>query len=456
MNIKLLSLILVFGLFLLPQFCFSQCPPGNIVLSSQAEVDAFSVNYPDCTELTNGYNFTISGADITDLSPLSNLNEVQFLRIVNNPSLVDISALSNISGTTLDIIIIDNPLLSSLNGLQGMNVEGLLYIINNDALTNLNGLSDEIIYIENFVISDNDLLQNLGNIGGGVIAEVIIENNPMLNDISAFNNFSTSGPFLTITNNSNLAICDNNAFCGSISNLSIFADLYPYFLIENNAEGCDSVGEVAYACEFVPFNDECDDAFPLTIGQPLQTYSDLSTTSMQIPSCNDVNRLDVWFKINSESFSNLDVIAEPSYNLQLWQGDCSDLTQVVNACAENALLDIPVMTNTDYYVQVWSDTESGRVAGLFDILVQDGTLTNEDFAFKDFTLYPNPTKNILNLKSQSKIDFVKVYNLLGQQISSSIPNSLVEEINMSELNSGMYLISIEIDGRTNIFRVIKE
>ncbi|WCO03497.1 T9SS type A sorting domain-containing protein [Psychroserpens ponticola] len=549
MKTKLHFLVLCLILGLLPILNFSQCPTSNITLSSQAEVDAFSTNYPDCTMLTD--RLTISGADITDLTALSTITYIPNLRILDNPllteldglhnlqslisnntalqlednplltnltvftgltslshlhiqgcsslvnleglnfvtdfdpngiggggftglkiddniSLTDISALTNISNANIDIglyaffiIISNNPVLGSLNGLQAFDgVYDFLQIINNDSLINLTGLSDNFgVSDQDFVISNNDLLQSLGDIGGGGISQLVIDNNPLLDDISAFNNFSTTfGPFLKITNNPNLSICENNLFCASINRLQEpdFIDLYPLFIIENNAESCSSVGEVAFACGFVPFNDECDNAFSLTIGQQLQAYDDLSTTSIQIPSCNDVNRLDVWFKVNSESFNNLDIIAESSYNLQLWEGDCSNLTQVINACAENALLDIPVTTNTDYYIQVWSDSETDRATGLFDILVQNATLTIEDFTFKDFTLYPNPTSNILNLKSNKKMDFVRVYNLLGQQISSSKPNSLVEEINMSELNSGMYLISVEIDGNSVVYRVMKE
>jgi hypothetical protein len=549
MKTKLQSTIffLVFGL--VPIISFAQCPNTFITFNSQAEVDAFPINYPDCNVITG--SLTISGDDITDLTPLSMINYTSELKVMDNPlltqldglnnlqsaipnntalqiennpllnslsaltgltslshldiqdcpslinleglnfvtdfdpngiggggftglsidnniSLIDISALTNISNANIDIgmypffiIISNNPVLSSLNGLQAFDgVYDFLQIVNNDSLINLTGLSDNFgVADQPFVISDNDLLQNLGDIGGSYISELRIDNNPLLHDISAFNNFSiTTAPFLEITNNPNLSICDNDLFCASINRLQELdlIDLYPLFVIENNAEGCDSVGEVAFACGFIPFNDECDDAFPLTIGQPLQTYNDLSTTSMQIPSCNDINRVDVWFKVNSESFNNLDIIVEPGYNLQLWEGDCSNLIQVANACAENALLDISVTTNTDYYLQVWSDSETGRTTGLFDVLVQDGTLTNEDFTFKEFTLYPNPTKNVLNLKSNKKMDFVKVYNLLGQQVSSFRPNSLVEEVNMSELNSGIYLISVEIDGNSVVYRVMKE
>src|SRR5690606_26111693 len=57
-----------------------QCPPGDVSLTSQTEVDAFATNYPNCTEISGG--LYISGSTITDLSPLNNLTSVGgFLRI---------------------------------------------------------------------------------------------------------------------------------------------------------------------------------------------------------------------------------------------------------------------------------------------------------------------------------------------------------------------------------------
>jgi len=45
---KQTALLLVF-FFLFSGKIQAQCPPEGITLSTQAEIDAFSVNYPDCT-----------------------------------------------------------------------------------------------------------------------------------------------------------------------------------------------------------------------------------------------------------------------------------------------------------------------------------------------------------------------------------------------------------------------
>src|SRR5690606_39104921 len=52
----------------------SQCPAGDVVLNSQAQVDAFAINYPNCTEIT-GYLYIV-GSTVVHLDGLSNLTSV--------------------------------------------------------------------------------------------------------------------------------------------------------------------------------------------------------------------------------------------------------------------------------------------------------------------------------------------------------------------------------------------
>src|SRR5690606_443426 len=69
-----------------------------------------------------------------------------------------------------------------------------------------------------------------------------------------------------------------------------------------------------------------------------------------------------------------------------------------------------------------------------------------------FQLVPNPVKDILFLNSEFPIDHIKIYNLQGQLISETKNN----QINVSQLSSGLYLASITIDGQNSVKKFIKE
>jgi len=74
----------------------------------------------------------------------------------------------------------------------------------------------------------------------------------------------------------------------------------------------------------------------------------------------------------------------------------------------------------------------------------------------DFKYYPNPVKNKLSLKGKSVIQQVTIYNMLGQQVLSTAPNTLESIVNMSILNTGTYVVQVTINKLTKTIRVIKQ
>lgn len=133
----------IFIVFITTLFSFNtllaQCPTGDVDLTTQAEVDQFLVDYPNCTTL-NG-KLTIGFAEggmvtaISDLSPLSNLF------YVNN-----------------DIIVRNNLNLSSLNGLHKLLTIGGMQIVNNSSLVSLIGISSIHEMNGDLIISENNSL----------------------------------------------------------------------------------------------------------------------------------------------------------------------------------------------------------------------------------------------------------------------------------------------------------
>ena len=62
----------------------------------------------------------------------------------------------------------------------------------------------------------------------------------------------------------------------------------------------------------------------------------------------------------------------------------------------------------------------------------------------NISAYPNPAKTMLNLKSESKLKTVSIFNLLGQMIREvTVNNELQIRIDVSDLKNGVYLIKIE-------------
>ncbi|KAB1155470.1 T9SS type A sorting domain-containing protein [Flavobacterium luteum] len=92
---------------------------------------------------------------------------------------------------------------------------------------------------------------------------------------------------------------------------------------------------------------------------------------------------------------------------------------------EGALLDI---TNPIYIDQIVFDNEKGN-------------LGNRDFGSKSNTIaiYPNPARNVLNVKSDNTISKIDVYDMQGKKVASKNNTS---DINVSSLGKGIYIISV--------------
>ncbi|WP_306352502.1 fibronectin type III domain-containing protein [Flavobacterium sp. '19STA2R22 D10 B1'] len=85
-----------------------------------------------------------------------------------------------------------------------------------------------------------------------------------------------------------------------------------------------------------------------------------------------------------------------------------------------------------------------------------GTLGTETFNNKNFSYYPNPVKDVLNLSYSENITSVAVFNLMGQQVIQKTVNANQSQIDMSALAAGAYLVRVNSGDNTKTVKVIKQ
>jgi uncharacterized alpha/beta hydrolase family protein len=84
------------------------------------------------------------------------------------------------------------------------------------------------------------------------------------------------------------------------------------------------------------------------------------------------------------------------------------------------------------------------------------TLSADDTSFESFVFYPNPVKDILNLENIT-LSKATVYSVLGQLIETkTFENETSNTLDLSSLESGIYLIVLENDSLQKTIKVIKE
>ena len=72
-------------------------------------------------------------------------------------------------------------------------------------------------------------------------------------------------------------------------------------------------------------------------------------------------------------------------------------------------------------------------------------------------IYPNPTNNMLTFNTNNVIQSIQIYNLLGQAMKKIDRETITNnQIDVSNYASGIYLMHIQIEGKTQVIRFIKK
>jgi hypothetical protein len=212
------------------------CTPDSITLSSQAEVNNFQANHgPGCDTIV--VELTVSGADITDLSPLSGVTTANInsrIRITNNPALPNLDGLGLTDVFWLEVS--DNGLLANIDALTSLTTTGPVFIERNATLPNVDGLSSlTSLGSGALILTDNPSLSDLSGVSGltSIGASLVIRNNDLLTHLDDFSALTSVAASMSITDNDGLT---------SISGLSGIVGFTSALSIRNNASLPDLQG----------------------------------------------------------------------------------------------------------------------------------------------------------------------------------------------------------------------
>jgi hypothetical protein len=223
-----------------------------------------------------------------------------------------------------------------------------------------------------------------------------------------------------------------------------------------------------------PANDLCSAAveLDLTVATNGTTLGATQNGTEEQPSCDGFGTIaDVWYSIALTSPSDLNIVTtitgtSDQANVAVYSA-CGGLQADQLGCSDangGETLAVAGLAAGTYYVRVWSDGSAARMSeannrrteGTFtitaDATLSVGSLENENA----FNYFPNPVKNELTLNAQKDIQNVAVYNMLGQEVLRTAPNSVNSTINMSELSQGAYFVQVTIGNVMETIRIIKQ
>ena len=296
---KKLAVIIVIALFIQSiasaQFGVS-CLPDGITFSTQAEIDNFQTNYPNCTEI--GGDVIISGGYIINLNGLS--------------------VVASIGGDLIIGGLDDGTYLINLTGLEALTyIGGDLRVFGNFALTSLTGLDNLSFIHGNFYLGVRGLYFEGGNplltslIGLGSLTSVggylSISSNNGLTSLSGLDNID-SIPDLYIRYNNSLASCETQWLCDYLADPNGSINIY------SNAPGCNNPIEIADSCGItlscLPFGNYY-----------FFTQSDIDNFQTNYPNCTEIEG-DIYISGDSSisDLNGLSVLTSIGRDLAIGKG----------------------------------------------------------------------------------------------------------------------------------------
>lgn len=360
--------------------------------------------------------------------------------------------------------------ISNLSGIEAFENLKYLFARNNNIVTaNFSqNLNLEIIDLENNKLSELNVLDNIE------LIEISISNN-QLTDIDVSNNVHLEFLFcninslntLDISSNSNLI--DLRCYSNNLStiNLNSNAALEMLFLSDNNLNSLDV--SMNTGLNTLTFDNNNLNSINLSSNLALEYLGcsnnilnslDISANSnLTRISCNDNNltaldlssapNLFLLFAMNNQ-IQSLDVSSNSA--LRFFRAENNALIKLDIRNGENDIISQFVSSQNPNLSCIFVDNPNASFLGDWELddassFVEDNSdcerLTVTENFITDFSVYPNPAKNQVNINLDSPQASLKFYSINGQVILEKELKRGVNSINISEFSSGLYVVAIQ-------------
>jgi len=104
-------------------------------------------------------------------------------------------------------------------------------------------------------------------------------------------------------------------------------------------------------------------------------------------------------------------------------------------------------------------TDTNGLSGTYvidDITLGANVLNVKNNNVLDFSMYPNPTSNMLNISAKEIIQDTHIFNVLGKNVMSVNVNNRKASIDVSNLATGIYLVKYIVNGTIGTAKFVKQ
>ncbi len=221
-----------------------------------------------------------------------------------------------------------------------------------------------------------------------------------------------------------------------------------------------------------PANDNCSNTTVLSADAPQCITPTIVDNSFALdsgvasPSCANYSGGDLWFSVIVPTVGSIKVETSEvagstlrDTGMAIYSGTCGTLTEI--ACDDdsgNSIFSSIELSGRSpgeiLYIRVW---EYGNDEfGEFNVCAWDPLSAIADNQIEGFKFFPNPVNNVLNMTAKDNIEAVSITNITGQEVMNVAPNAMETQVNMSQLQNGIYFVKVQVNGQVTAFKVIKK
>lgn len=91
----------------------------------------------------------------------------------------------------------------------------------------------------------------------------------------------------------------------------------------------------------------------------------------------------------------------------------------------------------------------------FDLLIFDPTLGTDDNVIEGLTYAPNPTTDFVTIQANEVISSVRLYNILGQELTALEGDNTSMQIDLTSYATGNYFAKVQTDSANETIKLIK-
>ncbi|MCK9400240.1 MAG: T9SS type A sorting domain-containing protein [Bacteroidales bacterium] len=411
------------------------CLPEGITFTTQAQVDSFQVNYPNCSQIEG--DVTIGQWDIeiniTHLNGLSVLNSIGgTLKIWYTDSLTSLTGLEGLTFIGGGLSISVNDALTSLSGLNNVtSIHNEIEIDNNAALTSLTGLNNVTsvggyIHIQiNPVLTSLTGLDNVTSIGGSLW----ILHNPVLTNLEPLHKVDSIMDFLWIYSNNALTSLEgleNITYVGE--DLSISGN--PLLTSMTGLEGLTFIGGIIVLDDNIALTSITSLANVTSIGGRIEFDGNWTLTSLigldniSAGSITGINIINNYALSTCEVQSICDYLAIPNGFVQFYNNatGCNSQEEVETACLN----------------------------GVDETTIPDNQIK----------IFPNPSSTSITLSLPSTITVnsttLSIRNVSAQQVLSRCITEPITILDIGTLPRGVYIVKITDNSTVEFGKFVKQ